>query len=91
MIDKTTGAPTEIKWPTVAFGKAVYELKFALLTELIADDLGVNLSAYTKNLRENGTGHLTTTMKLFSAMVAHQFEKVKQSFPSPQQWAAVID
>lgn len=88
-MDPITGSP--IKYPSISLGGATYTLKYSTLAEYVADDLKVNLSDFIYGLREKNTGLFSNFLKLFSAMVAHNFVALKQPIPTPEQWAALVD
>ena len=87
--DAVTGSP--VKYPSVKLGGVEYTLKFSVLAEFIADDLRLNLREFFNGLRGDNVGTLAGFLKLFSAMVAHNFVALGQPVPKPEHWAAVLD
>jgi len=90
-IQPENGSPVMAgKVPTVTLGGVAYRLRFSALAEFIADDAGVNINSFIVGIRERNAGNLSTFLKLFAAMVAHQFIALKQPVPDALHWAAVI-
>jgi L-amino acid N-acyltransferase YncA len=89
MPDPITGSP--VTYPTVSIGGATYTLRFSFLAELVADELKLDVRALFDTLRSGNVGKLSAMMKLFSAMVAHNFVSLRQDVPTPEQWAARLE
>lgn len=89
MINGTTQSPIED--PTIEIGGATYSLRFSLVAELIADELGLDITDFFASLRTRNSGKLTAYMKLFSAMVGHHFIGLHQQPPTHHDWMARID
>jgi hypothetical protein len=67
--------------PSIKIGDREYTLKWTLLSRYIFG-----------KLRRKGEilSDLTTTLDLFTAAVAHNFEALGQPIPGPENWAALI-
>ncbi len=89
MPDPITGSP--IEYPIIKIGATTYTLRFSLLTELVADELKLDMRELFSTLRTGNVGRFSSLMKLFSAMVAHNFVALSQPVPTPEQWASRLD
>ena len=89
MPDPITGSP--IQFPTITIGGATYSLRFSLLAELVADQLGLDTPNFFSDLQTKNTGKVTAFTRMFAAMVAHNFVAIKQTPPTPEQWMETLD
>jgi hypothetical protein len=88
MIDGTTGAPG--KPVNITIGNATYSLKFSALAEYVIGDLKFDMRTFAANLRERNAAVFSDFLKVFSAMVAHNFVQLGQPVPKPEHWALLI-
>jgi hypothetical protein len=86
-----TPSPQPIKWPSVIINGIRYEAKFGPLAEYVADTLGLDLQQFFSGLRQRNVGTLSNMVKLWTAMVAHNFVSQQQPIPSPEYWAMIAD
>lgn len=77
--------------PVVVIGGMRLTLKWTFIAELEADKLGLDVPALIRTLKAANVGRVSSIMKLFVAMTAHNFLAVGQPVPSVDYWAVQID
>ncbi len=78
-------------FPRVTVAGQPLEVKLSLLAEFVLSGLGLDLANAVSVLRANDLRKYAMLLKLFTAMVAHNFAERGQDYPSPEQWALQID
>ncbi len=84
-----TGVQT-IDFPHVQIGGKRYTLKFDFTAQYSADSMGLDPAAAVKafaDAENRQPGKLVMLVKLFAAMVAHQYIEANEPVPSPDSWA----
>ncbi len=80
-----------LPFPRVTVAGQVLEVKLSLLAEFVLSGLGLDLANAVAVLRANDLRKYSMLLKLFTAMVAHNFAERGQEYPSPEAWALQID
>ena len=89
MIQQTTGAPAQDV--TITIAGATYSLRFGLLAEYTMDSLKLDLRQFVNAVALKSAGNFSNFIKLFSAMVSHQFYAAHQPIPEPEHWMVLIE
>lgn len=81
-----------IQFPCVTIGGKQYTLKFDFVAQYTADSMGLDPAAAVAAFAQQGSnlGKLSSLIKLFAAMVAHQYIAADEKPPSADQWAMRI-
>ncbi len=80
-----------LPFPRITVAGQSLEVKLSLLAEFVLSGLGLDLANAVAVLRANDLRKYSMLLKLFTAMVAHNFAERGQEYPSPEAWALQID
>lgn len=87
-----TSIQSPLPYPRVIVAGQSLEVKLSLLAEFALSGLGLDLPHAIAILRAaDDLRRPATLLKLFTAMVAHNFAERGQAYPSPEDWALQVE
>lgn len=91
MIDQTSGAPSA-EDPSVTIGGVKYSLRVGTLAGYELSEMNIEPgSIFTVSDRDRRVTSFAHILKLFRALIAHNFVARHQPVPTPQELAMMLD